>query len=289
MNLKRASEAAVAVVLATVGWQVNHRHLSDSPLAERQPDCANSAACHVPGTRFSTASGMYADAETSETGSNHWQAELALSLSLDIAGDRRSEIADSVGQVPDEEIPAAAAWIESLPISRSARGLALNLILSRWVIFGPTGAVDFIDQLPDTAERSQLLSSAALNWGTRQPGDAIAWAANLPYETRREVSAAVAMGIAQTSPAMAATWVAEMEPGPDQQAAALDVVAQWANTDPESAANWAVSFPAGAMRENALRDALAVWRSRDADATHAWLLTLPNGEFKDSIVATMEP
>src|SRR5262245_18691417 len=93
-----------------------------------------------------------------------------------------------------------------------------------------------------------------------------------------------ASSLAQSSPEEAARWVAALQPGKDQDQAALAVIDRWIGTDPTAAAAWTTQFGEGPLREQAMSVVARQWGLRDWNATAGWLETLPVGASRDAAI-----
>ncbi|HKE60777.1 MAG TPA: hypothetical protein VKB46_28925 [Pyrinomonadaceae bacterium] len=79
-----------------------------------------------------------------------------------------------------------------------------------------------------------------------------------------------ASSLAQSSPEEAARWVAALQPGKDQDQAALAVIDRWIGTDPSAAASWTTQFGEGPLREQAMSVVARQWGTSRLER-HRWL------------------
>ncbi len=132
---------------------------------------------------------------------------------------------------------------------------------------GTTYATAFAD-LPPSAERDQAAGRFAAIWGERDPASAMQWAMAWPASeagetTRAAAVSSVMQGWVNADAFGASAWAAQLEPGPDRDAAARQIARAVSATEPDSAWAWAGSIADPAARAEAQAGVLRHWRDRD--------------------------
>jgi hypothetical protein len=102
-------------------------------------------------------------------------------------------------------------------------------------------------------------------WAVQNSAEAIkSWSQSIDGSDRDSLVGGIASTMADSSPSDAATLVASMSPGSQQNDAALSVLLEWGRSDPKAAANWLKLFPSGEFRDKAMLDL-----THDSDGTAA--------------------
>jgi len=125
---------------------------------------------------------------------------------------------------------------------------------------------------PDLA--NELLADAARS----DPAEALERARTLQGGERDEALAAVAVALAETSPADAAIVIEhEIAAGSLRDAARIRLTALWAERSPLEAAAYVEASPTGDLRGQLLDQLLAVWPDHQREQAIGWIEALPSG------------
>lgn len=85
----------------------------------------------------------------------------------------------------ENDIPAAKAWIGSLP-EGPARGSATRALVSRWVQEDAPGASEWIRAFPPGDERDDAAAKLVVAIARRNPPDAFQWAVSIEHASKRK-------------------------------------------------------------------------------------------------------
>lgn len=181
----------------------------------------------------------------------------------------------------NRDLNAAAQWVQGLPAGpeKSAAILDVGYEAART---SPVSAVALAAALEPSAERKELLVHAVSQWAAETPEEAVQWAEGIPnLALRQELLSSVAISMAEQNGAGAADLVARfLEPGADQDRAAVAVVQRWAYENPSEAAAWVAQFPDTDTQLRAVESLLSVWVDQDTQAASEWLASLPSGSIR---------
>lgn len=101
---------------------------------------------------------------------------------------------------------------------------------------------------------------------------------------KAEAYGRVAMVLASSKPAEAATLIAENMPaGRTRDRSVIEVMQRWAPGEPKAAATWIEKFPAGEARREGVAVVVRAWKEKPADAA-AWIGTIENEEVSSEAV-----
>jgi hypothetical protein len=185
----------------------------------------------------------------------------------------------------NSDIKAATGWISSLRMDQPTADatIALSYEVARTE---PLIALETAGRLAPSHERDEALVFALNQWVASDVAGARDWAFSLPASDLRQrliaaVSTTGAQENAQASAELAAT---QLEPGADQDRAAVSIVQQWAQTVPEAAAAWVEEFPEGTLRTIAAENLAAIWTVRDPQTAAHWIDTLPRGSLREAAI-----
>lgn len=209
----------------------------------------------------------------------------------------RTQIAAALASMWVEKDPGnAVQWATNLAPS-SARTHALLSLCGDWAAVDPQNAANFVMNSP-AAEfpiggsltstgafpsnalaidvRSQMLFIIGSRWAVQNSGEAIkSLSQSIGGSDRDSLIAGIASTLADSSPSDAATLVASVTPGSQQNDAALTVLLEWGRSDPEAAANWLKLFPSGEFRDKAIQSLTATLAQREPDSVKSVLLDWP--------------
>jgi hypothetical protein len=209
-----------------------------------------------------------------------------------------AEFVDSLHEPLRTQMSAALASIWAAENSRSAVQWATNLapsparthallsLCADWAAMDPQNAANFVmnssvDDFPisDSAistVRSQLLFIIGSRWAVQNSAEAIkSLSESINSSDRDSLLAGISSTLAESSPSDAATLVASMTPGSQQNDAALTVLLEWGRTDPLAAANWLKLFPSGEFRDKAILNLSAILAEQEPNFAKRALLDWP--------------
>ncbi|MEO7934292.1 MAG: hypothetical protein ABIT76_14150 [Chthoniobacterales bacterium] len=150
---------------------------------------------------------------------------------------------------------ASLSWSEHLidPVDRQN---AASWICMKLAERSPPQAIQTAIHYHLDRSTNGLLENMTAQWAERDPSKAYNWARQqAPGDLRDALMERVMFVWSQTNPAAAAgIVVSEMEPGPEQNEAAMSVLHQWALKDFNGAASWVQAFPEGALRDRAMAE-----------------------------------
>ena len=146
-------------------------------------------------------------------------------------------------------------------------------VLNQWAMLDPTGAMDWLRELP-ADERTGLVNSVshAFMWTNPEKGAAFllegATEADLPQRYQQIVTT-----WATRNPNAAGQWLNQQPPGPAQDQARSSFANIVARRDPESAMEWAKSITSQPVREGNIQSLYRQWHQKDPAAADAALAT----------------
>jgi len=151
----------------------------------------------------------------------------------------------------------------------------------------PVGAINLARRLNAEAVRTDVLQTVTYDWITHEPRAALDWINQIDDTALREGLLAVgAKAIAATDPDLAAAWlVTAVKSEKILNDTALSVIESWAAQDPAKVAKWVALFPPQGPREAAVNLVVDRWLQSDPNAANAWLLTLPE---RDKVLARLK-
>jgi hypothetical protein len=158
------------------------------------------------------------------------------------------EYRDGVEQVAityaNSDANAAANWAGTLP-EGEIRESATLAIATEATRSDPASALAIAGELPPSSQRDGVLVDSVSQWAASDPNAATSWAEKADEPVlRQHLLAAVAVAEAERAPGPAAALVAtELNPGPEQERAAVSVAQRWAQSKPDEAAAWVAQFP----------------------------------------------
>lgn len=155
------------------------------------------------------------------------------------------------------------------------------------VMRDPARAASYTQRVP-AAARANWNAMIASGYAQQSPEQATLWLEQIRGEPGYDMAAtAVAQGVAQHDPVVAARVFESIEPANPQGALAASVIAnEWARQDPTAAAGWA-SRLTGEARGHALRGVAMQWAMQDADTARNWALALPRGNERDVVLGAL--
>jgi hypothetical protein len=182
----------------------------------------------------------------------------------------------------NSDLEAAAHWVVALPMDQATAdaSIALSYEAART---NPYMALETAGRLAPSPERDSALVHALNQWVLSDFAAARDWAFSLPpSDLRQQLIATVSTaGANQDGQASAELAAIQLEPGAEQDRAAVSIVQQWAQTSPQGAAAWIEQFPED-LGATAAENLASIWALRDAPAAGHWIASLPEGSFREA-------
>ena len=177
---------------------------------------------------------------------------------------------------------AAIAEIEALlndPLSSSDSRMMLTDLYTRHLAeTNPDSALQWALAQEDPMLRESSLMSIIYSWGDSNPDSLLSFIDQLPPAERESVlpmaAPAIAASMARNDPAGAIAW-AEQLPVNSRQGAIMSIVDQWIHTDSTSAMNWLRNQPDTAENQGILMNAAGSLLYRDPALASEVFTTLP--------------
>jgi hypothetical protein len=143
----------------------------------------------------------------------------------------------------------------------------------------PVEAIKLAEQMKPSDAQTNLLKSVACAWVDTDPVAALDWVASVNDPQLREPLIASALqSYALADPRNAATWlVSDIKSSGVAKDAALNILATWVTKSPADAADWVSLFPDGDIKVAAVQVVSSYWHQTDPAATAAWIQKLSTG------------
>jgi len=180
---------------------------------------------------------------------------LVRALELENRMERDSRVRDLLFTWAAQDAEAALDWVMALedPAMRSNACATVCLAVAendprRAVLLALAHGVDEEDQ-------GGLLESLTMQWCDKESKTVLDWAREQPAgEWRERLLSRVSYVLSKSDPLAAAQVVSNLEPGSQQDAAAMAVLHQWAQQDPSAALQWAEGFGNPTLHQRALEE-----------------------------------
>ena len=180
---------------------------------------------------------------------------LVRALELENRMERDSRVRDLLFAWAAQDAEAALDWVMTLedPAMRSHACATVCLTVAendprRAVVLALAHGVD---------EEAQggLLESLTMQWCDKESKAVLDWAREQPPgEWRERLLSRVSYVLSKSDPIAAAEVVSSLEPGSQQDEAAMAVLHQWAQQDPSAALKWAEGFGNPTLHQRALEE-----------------------------------
>jgi hypothetical protein len=173
------------------------------------------------------------------------------------------------------DLPAALAWVDSLP--SASRQRAVPTLLAEWVKKDAPAAAAWAGQLTPPDLQSSALREAGSAWARRDGPAALAYGSTLPDGAGKDsfLNAAIRSYVS-IKPTDAANWLAGQAAQPFFDRLAREMSSQWLQFDPQACATWVTSLPDQAQREKILQDVVNRWKRSDPDSAATFVGTHPS-------------
>jgi len=176
-------------------------------------------------------------------------------MALEDRMERESRVRDLLFAWAAQDAEAALDWVMTLedPAVRSNACATVCLAVAendprRAVVLALAHGVD-------QEAQGGLLESLTMLWCDKESKVVLDWAREQPPgEWRERLLARVSYVLSKADPVAAAEIVSGLEPGSQQNEAAMAVLHQWVQQDPSAALKWAEAFDEPALRTRALEE-----------------------------------
>lgn len=195
------------------------------------------------------------------------------------AGESPSPLTSAVAEDWSNHKDALFVYIDQLPNSGwkeeilTAAGLELS-------IKDPRGAISLAQRMKPGVAQTHLLQAVVCDWISLEPNAALEWIIDVNEPTLREqLTSAAAKSYALTEPYLAASWLMSTITSPEiRKEAILTIVETWGARDPETAAKWVTTALDGETQKAAVEIISSHWMKLNSSAATAWLHSLPRGD-----------
>lgn len=161
------------------------------------------------------------------------------------------EVAQSMlRRLVQEDAPGTREYVQTMPESRFRTEL-LGIMLAQWGAENLSSALTWAQQLSDVSLRQSALIHLSYRWFETDPVNALAFAALHPAENQQLLSTLVSRWTRE-QPAEAAAWASEFSHEAVMEQIAASAIATWAENDALAAAEFVLQLPAGNLRNQAL-------------------------------------
>ena len=172
-----------------------------------------------------------------------------------------------------EDKKGLQSYLDGLPDSSWKSNLLKSAGEEAFVSSDPTGSIALLNQISGAdPRRDELYAGNLTAWAMKDPGAANQWVAQVDNPALQQaLYASVAIGEAHASPQTAVALLNAKVIDPGSVTTATTAIARiWAVSDPSAAADWVSQFPPGATRTSALEGLLAVWTGANSAQAIAW-------------------
>jgi len=192
------------------------------------------------------------------------------------------------------DLPAALAWVQSLPGTDAGRAQAYQNVLSNWVQTDPAGAAAYLQTIPTDPNFKALTGQLAKSWAAADPQAALVWVEALPAGDAQDnaLSTVIASFIAidpQSAWDYAAALPDDNSGSKNRTKAESMVVEIWSEQDPARAADWLATIPVGNNSGAAIATGVvaANWLKQDPAAATKWIEGLPENNARDRAIGEL--
>lgn len=177
-----------------------------------------------------------------------------------------------VDALADEDVPLVLQRLDD-ELRRSEFGV---LLLRRWTGINPAAAVQWVQQLPDDAEKNTLLAQAATVWSGADLNAAVSWVRQLPEgDAQQGALQAVAREVSRQEPFTALELANKLPPGTERDGLILRAIDEWAAREPVEALRWTAKITDPAWQQQVRASLVPVIAGIDgaagAELTAKWL------------------
>jgi len=193
----------------------------------------------------------------------------------------------------DTDPAAALAWLDQVATGTTYDN-AVKDIFSNLAQTNPAAAAALIANITDPSDRSAAIAQTVARWLTKNPQDALSWAASLPDTDAVARATAVQSIVANWSGKNLSDAIAYAQSNlsPEAMLAVTPTFAKaMAKTDPQAALNWVNTLPDSTAKDQSISTILVGVASSDFQTAWAYTQTMPDGTGRtaamDSLVATL--
>ena len=184
---------------------------------------------------------------------------------------------------------ADASWtreyVQTMPESQFRTEL-LGIMLAQWGTKDLPAALAWAQQLSDVSLRQSALLHLSYRWFESDPVDALAFAALHPAENQQLLSTLVSRWTRE-QPAAAVAWAAEFSHEAVMEQVTASAIASWAENDALAAADFALQLPAGNLRNEALISVISNMAQKHPNDGALLATAIPNGYTRDYAIENL--
>jgi len=215
------------------------------------------------------------------TGSIDSAAALKRAQALADPSERNYAISAIAASIAETDRPRALELVQELP-EGEIRGQTITTVCRAWAEREPQGAAQWLADHLSEADAPNALSYVVSRWRGSDATAALTWLQSLPSSSRKNeliASSFVEFARGNIDDAQAAFAGLELD---SQRAASHELAVQWARRNPEAALEWAAGLSDDDTRANAIKGAMEVWGFDHREDAAKWLTGLPAGPDRDA-------
>jgi hypothetical protein len=177
----------------------------------------------------------------------------------------------------------ACAWVNQLPPSRDRHQLVTTLMttLSR---SDPHAALKLALQSSSGTEGSWPVENLFSDWAGRDRAAALSALDTLSPNLKPTAVRGLARSFAQDDPVAATAWASALSDPFSRKQALQQISAMWSDADPASVLRWAATVQDDEVRQGAISQAISKMVTKDLGAAIAEIERIPAGDQRDQMV-----
>lgn len=184
-----------------------------------------------------------------------------------------------------EDAPWTGDYLQIMPDS-ALRGELLGTAMAEWGGNDLTAALEWAKNLTDASLKGVSLVHLSYRWYAADPMAALEYAAQQPQENRQLLTTLLGQW-SRDQPEVAAEWALDTLRDPELAGIGASVVAAWAAKDDLAAAEFVLSLPAGKFRDEALVSVMSALARNDPSTGALWAETFPAGPGRDYAIENL--
>jgi hypothetical protein len=179
----------------------------------------------------------------------------------------------------------AVTWVNELPPSRDRQQL-VNTLMETLTRSDPRAALELAKASGAGMDGSWQVQNLFAEWTGRDREAALAALGTLGSGLNATAVRGIAGRFAQDDPVAAATWAKGLSDPLSRKQALQQVTAMWSDTDPASVLRWAATVEDDEVRESAVSQAITRMITKDSAAALAEIDRIPAGDKRDQMMIT---
>ncbi len=187
---------------------------------------------------------------------------------------------------PQDEALPALPHARDIPTTEESSE-ALVAIIENAEAADMASAQTAFSKLPaGSAERTRMIPHLAMRLAESDPAAATRWAESLEADQEQSLAfGKIALVLSANDPEAAAKMLSDAGvEGRDFDVAVVQVVQRWAAKSPADAAAWVTQFDPGEARTASLQAIATAWLDQDRPATFAWIQGMQNPTIRDEAI-----